>query len=149
LGLEERYGIDRYEWFGSTWNLNPKDFLKPDNKKPLFDSLDAKIAILTAAPRVWASQARDYLGLAEYQSMLFTGEPDLRKPNPEAFRQICDSVGIPPEKSISIGDQVASDILPAKTLGMKTILVRSYSDEADYCIDSLEDLSNLLWRTAI
>lgn len=149
LGLEARYGIDRYEWFGYTWNLNPRDFLKQENKKPLFDSLDAKIAILTAAPRVWASRVLDYLGLAEYQGVLFTGEPDLRKPNPEAFKQVCDSVGIPPEKSISIGDQVASDILPAKALGMKTILVRSYSDDADYCIDFLEELPELLRRAKI
>jgi len=148
LGLETRYRIDRYEWFESTWNLNPGDFLKPENKKSLFDSLDAEIAILTAAPKVWASRALDYLGLAEYQNRLFTGEPDLRKPNPEVFKQICDSIGIPLENSVSIGDQVASDILPAKSLGMRTILVRSYSVEADYCIDSLERLPNL-WRRII
>ncbi len=149
LGLEARYGIDRYEWFESTWNITPGDFLKQENKKPLFDSLDAEISILTAAPRIWASRTLDYLGLAEYQSRLFTGEPDLRKPNPGAFKQVCELIGIPPEKSISIGDQVASDILPAKAIGMKTILVRSYSNYADHCIDSVDDLPDLLRRVKI
>lgn len=149
LGLETRYGINRYEWFESTWNLDPANFIKQTNMKPLFDLLDTDIVILTAAPRAWASLALDYLGLGEYQTRLFTGEPDVRKPNPEAFKQICDSVGICPEKSISVGDQVTSDILPAKSLGMKTILVRSYSDKADHCIDSLEELPNLLKRISI
>ena len=149
LGLEERFGIDRYKWFEATWNLDPKDFIKQENRRTLVDSLGAEVSILTAAPRVWASRALDYLGLSEYQGMLFTCEPNLRKPNPIAFKQICDKVGIPPERTISIGDQVASDILPAKSLGMRTILVRAQSSEADYCIDSLDELPEVYRRLSI
>jgi len=149
LGVESQYGIDRYEWFGATWNLDPKDFLKRENRKSLLDSLEAEVAILTAAPRVWASRSLDYFGLSEYKNRLFTGEPDLRKPNPQAFKQICDAIGIPPKRTISVGDQVATDILPAKSIGMKTILIRSYSNDADYCTDSLEELPNIIRRIQI
>lgn len=149
LGLESRYCIDRYEWFGKTWNLDPNKFLRQENRKSLFKSLDAEVAILTAAPRVWAARVLDYLGLTEYQNRLFTGEPNLRKPNPRAFKQICDLVEIPPERTISVGDQVYSDILPAKSVGMKTVLIRSYSSSADYCIGSLGELPSLMRRISI
>jgi len=149
LGLEAKFGVDRYEWFEAVWDLNPRDFIKQKSRKELVDSLNAEVSILTAAPRVWASKALDYLGLPEYKRMLFTGESNLRKPNPVAFKQICDKAGIPPEKTVSIGDQVASDILPAKSLGMRTILVRTQSNEADYCINSLDELPEVYKNLSI
>lgn len=149
LGLESRFKIDRYEWFQETWNLEPDKFIEPKDLDPLFKLLDSEIAILTAAPRVWASRVLDYLNLSEYQTRLFTGEPDLRKPNPLAFQQICDQLGIYPRLSVSVGDQVSSDILPAKALGMKTVLVRDYSKDADFCIGSLEELPAIIRRIFI
>lgn len=144
LGLEKKYGIDRYEYFGNTWNLNPADFIEKNNLEPLIDSLGCEIAILTSAPRVWASAALDYLGLSRYKGKIFSGEPDIRKPDPRAFQIICGSLGYETGKSISIGDQVHSDIVPAKSLGMKTILIGEKSEEADYCIRSLDELSEII-----
>ncbi|MFH0870091.1 MAG: HAD family hydrolase [archaeon] len=144
LGVESRHGIDRYEWFENTWNLDPKDFIEKTDHLPLFNSLEAKVSILTGAPRIWASKVLDYLNLGCYQGALFTGEPNLRKPNPLSFRMVCDAIRIPPENAFSVGDQVISDILPAKRIGMKTVLVRGYSAEADYCIGSINELPALM-----
>jgi FMN phosphatase YigB (HAD superfamily) len=144
IGLEAKFGIDRYEWFKNTWNLNPADFIEQKDLLPLVKSLDGTIAILTAAPRVWADSVLRYLNLSEYIPNLFTGEPNVRKPNPLAFRRVCDYFYVSPNECVSVGDQIHSDILPAKVLGMKTVLVRAKSSETDYSIDRLEELPKIL-----
>ena len=140
LGLEAKFGIDRYTFFGNTWNLRPEDFVEKKDLLPLVKSIDGTASILTAAPRIWAEAVLEYLNLSEYTPNLFTGEPNLRKPNPLAFRRICDYFSVSPNDCVSIGDQIHSDILPVKALGLKTVLIRSKSSEADYCIDKLEEL---------
>jgi len=149
LGLEAKFKIDKYEFFGETWNLDPTQFIKKANRLPLVQSLIGTPAFLTSAPRVWASEVLRYLNLSDYQDRLFTGEPNIRKPNPLAFRQICDSLGFSPLESVSVGDQVITDISPAKLIGMKTILVIGNSQEADYCINSVDELPELLRRIKI
>ncbi len=146
LGLEDKLKIDRYEFFRKTWNLDPSQFIEQKDMLPLIKSLKGTPAFLTSAPRVWASRVLKYLNLNEYQDRLFTGEPNLRKPNPLVFKQICDSLGFSPLESISVGDQVSTDIIPAKSLGMKTILVRSSSSEADVCIESLAQINEAVRR---
>lgn len=149
LGLESKFGMDRYEFFAETWNLDPSQFIEKANRLPLIQSLNGTTAFLTSAPRVWASEVLKYLNLGCYQDRLFTGEPDIRKPNPLIFRQICDSFGFSPLEAISVGDQLATDITPAKSIGMKTVLVRDNSQEADYCINSVDELPELLRRIKI
>jgi len=105
-----------------------------------------RIVFLTSAPKVWAESVLEYLGLPQYRYDIFTGEPDIRKPNPLAFQQVCDFYNVLPENCISVGDQIRTDILPAKSLGMKTVLVGSKSDEADFCIDTIEQLPELVRR---
>lgn len=145
-GMEATYDIDRYDWFARTWDLQPKDFIAPANHSEMFKSLGCDIAVLTAAPRIWAARAIEYLGLANYTQHLYTGEPDLRKPNPAIFTKICDDMGYTPEQTLSIGDQVHSDIIPAKAAGLRTILVRSHSPEADYCVKSIDQLPGIITR---
>lgn len=149
LGLESKFGIDRYEFFGETWNLDPDQFIQRANRLPLIQSLNGTTTFLTSAPRVWASEVLKYLNLEGYQDRLFTGEPNIRKPNPLIFRQICDSFGFSPLEAISVGDQLATDITPARSLGMKTVLVRGNSAKADYCINSVDELPELLGRIKI
>lgn len=149
LGLESKFGIDRYEFFGETWKLDPSQFIQRANRLPLVQSLNGTTAFLTSAPRVWASEVLKYLNLNDYRNMLFTGEPNIRKPNPLVFRQICDSFGFSPLETISVGDQVSTDIIPAKSIGMKTVLVRGNSQEADYCINSVDELPELLRRIKV
>lgn len=149
LGFESKFGIDRFEFFRETWNLDPSQFIQKTNRLPLIRSLNGTTAFLTSAPRVWASEVLKYLNLESYQDKLFTGEPNLRKPNPLVFRQICNSFGFSPLEAISVGDQLVTDIIPAKSIGMKTILVRGNSAEADYCINSVDELPKLLRRIKI
>lgn len=146
LGVEKTFGIDRYRYFAATWNLDPQRYLQlNENLMPIMELVKDKAAVLTSAPLVWAINALRYLGIDKYfKETLFTGEGDIRKPNPEAFRQVSTYFKCPPEIVFSIGDQEQTDILPAKTLGMKTIIVGGKSIIADYSVKTIEDLPTLI-----
>jgi FMN phosphatase YigB (HAD superfamily) len=146
LGVEKEHGISRYEYFENTWDLIPGDFIC-SNYTPamVFMDLKGRAAVLTSAPRVWAVNALKYLKVYNsVKNALFTGEPDIRKPNPEAFMQIADFFGVPPQRIYSVGDQEKTDIIPAKSLGMKTILIGGKSEIADICLPSMEDFLKML-----
>lgn len=142
LGFEGEYGVDRYTYFENIWNMDPSKYIKkPKNLRNILSPLKGRMALLTAAPSVWTRNVLEYLGVRDlFDEVIYTGEPDLRKPNPEIFRKVGNRLGVPFEKIYSVGDQEFSDIVPAKKLGMKTILVGSKSDVADYCIGSINDL---------
>ncbi len=147
LYLEKEYGIDRHRYFEATWgNRAPeKHILRNPAIPELFSRTGKRSAVLTASPRVWAEKALSYLGIREHVGeRLFTGEPDERKPSPLAFQTVLSALGAKPENSLSVGDQIRTDILPAKSLGMRTVLVGSKGGEADYCIESIGELLPLL-----
>ncbi len=49
----------------------------------------------------------------------------ITKPDPRYFEQITKSFGVTPQECILVGDRIDNDIVPAKQLGMKTILIRA------------------------
>ena len=66
------------------------------------------------------------------------------KPDPQVFKAGLEKLGIMPEAAVMCGDSPANDILPAKGLGMKAILVdtkRIFTDfkEADYTVNTIKD----------
>lgn len=145
LGLEKEFGIDRYEYFNNVWCPDPRDYISKKSLKKFMSSFEQKLVILTAAPRIWAESVLKYLDIyALFEKNIFTGEPDIRKPNPLAFKQILDQYKVSPSNALSVGDQEHSDIIPAKNLGIHTVIVGSKSLYADFSIDKLEDLSKIL-----
>lgn len=52
LRVEQEHSIDRYEWFGNTWNLDPSKYIEPP-QNDLIDGLSPlaeRSVVLTAAP---------------------------------------------------------------------------------------------------
>lgn len=125
LGLEREFGINRMRFFDETWDIDPENIIVPEpGLREQMERLDIQCALLTAAPRVWAKRAIGYIGIANlFGDNIITGEPDIRKPNPEVFRQIMNKVGSMASQTVSIGDQDFSDIVPAKQLGMRTVRI--------------------------
>lgn len=147
LGLEWERGIDRYDYFANTWNLEPELYIEKDENLPeLMEQMRGRIALLTAAPRIWAVNVLSFLKLEQaFGDLVYTGEPNIRKPDPLAFKQIVESFDVPPEFVFSIGDQEESDIIPAKSLGMKTIRIgKNIKSSADYTADDLKKAIMLL-----
>ena len=49
----------------------------------------------------------------------------ITKPDPRYYEQIIQVFGVAPQQCIMVGDRIDNDIIPAKRLGMKTILIRT------------------------
>ena len=64
------------------------------------------------------------------------------KPDPRIFELAIKTCGVSSKDICFIGDNIDRDILPAKKVGMKTILISSNlaESQADYNLSSLEDL---------
>lgn len=122
LGLEKEMGIDRQIYFAQTWDLNPEEFVRASQDlAQQLSRLTILTGVLTAAPRIWADKVLTFLAIKQqFEPAIFTGDPDIRKPDPQAFKQLADFWQLDPSEIISIGDQEQTDILPAKSLGMIT-----------------------------
>lgn len=48
----------------------------------------------------------------------------ITKPDPNYYIQICEAIGVETKECIMVGDRIDNDIIPAKQLGMRTILIR-------------------------
>lgn len=64
------------------------------------------------------------------------------KPNPEIFKLAISKTNCPSNKLVFIGDNIDRDIMPAKNLGMKTILIsdKETTSPADYTLSTLSSL---------
>lgn len=112
LAVEHEYGIDRFEYFAQTWNCQPEKHVAPNPKLSVdLYEFSGRAAILSAAPRVWVQAVLAHLRVEEiFNPLIFTGEPNIRKPNPEAFRQVSTALQAAPQMTFSIGDQETTDM---------------------------------------
>ena len=75
---------------------------------------------------------RDILEILERQSILscfahqYTQDDfSITKPDPRYYQQIANACGVDPQQCIMVGDRTDKDMVPAKMLGMKTVLIRT------------------------
>jgi FMN phosphatase YigB (HAD superfamily) len=150
IGLENEYGFDRYDYFNTVWNINPNGLIEkfPDLTRILLELQNKYEMILTSdAPLIWIQRVLAELGATEvFTGKILSGEGDNRKIFGNRFEGILKKYDILPENVVSIGDQEETDILPAKSLGMKTIFVNhaKRSSCADASIKNLADLVAVL-----
>lgn len=145
LAVEKEFGVDRARYFAATWNVPPEKYIEPnDDARAVLSALEGRVAVLTEAPRVWAEAALRFLNAYEFvRDTLFTGEPDVRKPSEEAFRQVAAALAVPPESMYSVGDQEESDIVLARSAGMRTILVGEGETSADFQVGNVREILDL------
>jgi FMN phosphatase YigB (HAD superfamily) len=143
--IEKEFGVDRATYFAATWNVSPEKYIEPnDDARAVLSALEGRCAVLTEAPRVWAEAALRFLNVYELvQDMLFTGEPDIRKPSIEVFNQVGTVLGGPFDSIYSVGDQEESDIIFARAAGMKTIMVGDEETSADFCVRNVQEILGL------
>ncbi len=48
----------------------------------------------------------------------------ITKPDPRYYERIARACGVEPEQCVMVGDRIDKDVIPAKMLGMKTVLIR-------------------------
>lgn len=151
LGLERRFGIDRMRFFNETWDLDPAEFIIPEpGVRETLEQTDARLALLSAAPRVWVNRVLGFMGLTDvFGDQVFTGEPDIRKPNPMAFKQILDAYNVEATNAIAIGDQEHTDITPPRSIGMRAVRIGGSDTEAEFSASSVNEAMSTLKEEGI
>jgi HAD superfamily hydrolase (TIGR01509 family) len=152
LAVEKEYGIDRRDYFSEVWNVSPAEYIDENERLlAVLQPVANRSALLTQAPAVWARRVLAHLRVQSiFGEKIFTGEPTLRKPDPAIFRAAAAALGVDPEQVVSIGDQVETDILPAKKVGMKTLLISSEAnDVADWVAPNIEEAMQLLKKEGL
>jgi putative hydrolase of the HAD superfamily len=72
------------------------------------------------------------MGVAERVDVaVFSSEVGRRKPDPLIFEQALEQLGAAPERSLFVGDTLATDITGASALGMRTCLARWFRADED------------------
>ena len=125
-GLEKELSLERDAYFNFAWNIDPKKYVAYDTDvvnsiKILSEKY--KLVILTDAPKVWALNVLDYIGIRDYFTNVFTGGEDVRKSTGGAHQRLINLLRLDPRMCIFVGDEVGNDLEPAKDLGMETILI--------------------------
>lgn len=103
--------------------------------------------LITGAPRKLTLSRLEKLGIESslFDNLIFSDSMDKnKKTDGSIFRYYLTISPHSPNEHVYIGDNMMSDILPAKSVGMKTILVGSIDPLADYCIKNFTNIKKLL-----
>ena len=117
---------DLYDRFLSEWKLH-----KPGLK--LMAGFDSELKTMAGTLKVgiagqYGSDLLTLLaerGLLEYFTHRFTQDDfDITKPDPRYLERIAASCGVDPRECVMVGDRIDNDVIPARQLGMRVVLVR-------------------------
>ena len=121
----------------------------------LLQSLGYNMGIVTDAHSRDATMRLLKSGLLEFFCCMVSYDMvKVKKPDPEPFRLALEMLNAGPGETVHVGDSPGRDIEPCRNLGIRTVYAR-YGDRfsrdrttvaADYCIDSLRDLPEILSR---
>lgn len=68
----------------------------------------------------------DQRGIGQYfHHREVSGTHGFRKPDVRLFLRCCEDLGVAPDECIMVGDRIDNDMVPARTLGMRTVLYRT------------------------
>lgn len=149
-GLQIGHQIDPDEFLAYVHNMPLEGCLEPN---PRLDTVLAQIrqdkVVFTNASREHAERVLDRLGIRRHFSRIV----DVRdmdyvsKPQPGSYRRICELLAVDPHECMIVEDNVRN-LLPAKNLGMVTVLVQAGGDTTvegiDFVIDCVEEIARVL-----
>lgn len=149
MGLEDLYKISRKLYFDNVWNIEAKTLIKYDKKiRDLIMVLKKyfNIVIVSDAPIVWISNVLKEMKIdCLLKNNIISGEGKYKKSLKNQFPYILKTYNLNPDRCISIGDQENSDIIPAKKLGIKTILIsKNKSKYADFTISDIKEILEII-----
>ncbi|MFB6160941.1 MAG: HAD family hydrolase [Haloferacaceae archaeon] len=91
-----------------------------------------RVALLTNGPRVAQREKVAALGLADrVDEVLVSGDLPAGKPDPRAFRELCDAVDAPPARVVHVGDDPEADVGGARDAGLRAVQVLADDGHGD------------------
>jgi putative hydrolase of the HAD superfamily len=152
-GLILHHGIDPEDYLTFVHDVPLRRYIQPDpNLEAMLANIPLRRVVFTNADRVHASRVLDVLGVRHHFERII----DIRdfgfnsKPHWGAYRRILEILDAYPHECIFVEDS-AENLIPAKALGMLTILVGNKSspeapsrDGADIRIMGILDLADAI-----
>lgn len=142
-------GLDRRLVQEAVDSVDKTKYLKPDPRlRDMFEETLRTFThmIITNTSRKGTIRTLEILGLSPniFQRIVTADDVVQSKPNVEPYMKALDTTGSAAHQHVSIGDREKVDILPAKKLGMKTILVWGVSEAADVSVPTIYDVPSVL-----
>ena len=123
-----------------------------EEARPVLEALSAKYPMMLVSNFYGNvdSVLRDFDVRRYFKGVIESAVVGVRKPNPTLFRLGVDALELPAENIMVIGDSLTKDILPAESLGCKTLWVkaRGWTDKEDDTVrpDIIAALPEVLTR---
>ncbi len=142
-------GIDGREFFNRAFmSIDLKKYVSPDLKiTRLLKKLKLKyrLGIISNNSLQIVSKKLDAVGipLNIFNPVVTTYELGVMKPDPDPFLKALELALVSPDEAVYIGDKEETDILGAKAVGMRTIMVWGESREADLSIPTIYNLKDI------
>ncbi|MDQ4130864.1 MAG: YbhB/YbcL family Raf kinase inhibitor-like protein [Actinomycetota bacterium] len=114
---------------------------------PCLDALEASGVSLGLLSN-WGPSLRDLLGhhrlLDRFDAVVISSEEGVVKPDPDIFERVLDRLGEKAGPQVAyVGDDPAADIVPARRLGLTTVLIDRKARHADHDGLRVRDLRDL------
>ncbi|MFA5184061.1 MAG: HAD family hydrolase [Patescibacteria group bacterium] len=146
LGLETEFGLNRDDYFRTVWDIPARGLVR--REKALRETLlklqeKYRLVLLSDSATAWILNVLRFLEVQDiFQSHIFSGEKDVSKSLLNAFPEIVRRLRTAPADCIVVGDQEATDIIPARSIGMKTVFIHPVRESrvADLNITAVRDL---------
>jgi len=116
-----------YDWMEGRAHLRDLFELRPGVLQVLeaLKQRGIKLGLCANQPAV-VLRRLDRQGIGHYFSNDgISGVLGLRKPDVRLFVRVCLDLGVDPAECIMVGDRIDNDVVPAKLLGMRTVLIRT------------------------
>jgi putative hydrolase of the HAD superfamily len=152
LATIRHIGISLSESYGAIEQIDPKLYIKPDAS--LRENLTRlqrryKIALLTNMSKKTTRKIISALRLEDkWFNVITTGDIVSKlKPAEEPFILTLHLLGVSSQNTVMVGDRISIDLIPAKKLGMRTVLIsrkETRSGYVDCVIDNINRLPKIL-----
>jgi HAD superfamily hydrolase (TIGR01509 family) len=129
------YNVHKKHYYEYVWSIDPRKYVRRNKfLRSQLLQVSKRFIILTGSPKIWALSVLDHLGIRDIVgNSIITYESGYRKPSQEAFLHALNKLKSIPERTFVIGDDEQIDIFPAKSIGIKTLLIgKSSKSSADF-----------------
>lgn len=149
-GLVLRHAVDQDDYLRFVHDCDLSDLLAPDPQlRELLGRLPPRKVVFTNAPRAHARQVLRLLEIEEvFHDIVALEDLDyLPKPDPAAYHEVLSRIGVA-ASACCLVDDTRANLLPARTLGMRTVWKAKGArpgDDVHHAIAELHELE-ALWR---
>lgn len=145
-------GVSRLEMQESLAEIDPRDFLQPDEKlNAVLKGLGGRfeLGVITNVLRKFLDNILDALGVDKtcFKYIVSVDNTVNSKPHEEPFLKAIELSGLEPSECVYVGDSFTKDMIPARKAGMKTVWVsqEAVEDESvDVRIKSIYEIEEAL-----